>query len=549
MSYFSHAYRKSFVGTKATQASAPGVSAGVDDGFLLDAGLSTAVLADTLAPNALGVGTYGFFTPDTYLSVNNASAAVIAGKPLVFAAASLFTNDMIGPFHGGYKESNKSKMINPRFVHKFSKMTGAASEQSIWHVGNTNLNLNSIATLGAIVPGTGYTNGVYLNVSLTGGSGVGATADITVAGGVVTVITLVHPGQGYLVGDILGLPASIPYVAGTLASTSVATTQYNINTPCSFDFLCGETYNLRFDLWGSPVLRFLNHDLYKTLAASTGCCASGAIVPTNVDSTLVMIDWANQIVNDLWLQNFIQPIVYTETGSPLFQTAAQAVAAGYLTPLSTIGAAAGSANVWSNYGAAGAVGATVPPVGGHIPGALAGIRFVTAYADTQFSNCSFQNTDFYEKEIVQMNVSLTDLSGDPCEFSALCTTKEYEGFTGQGFGETVLRDVILDESYLQNHFSNDVRIREITQGDQYFAAVTRNALFTRYVIQHSVPRYNNPSGVYDNDQYALNIYIPATAGAATAFETFMATWLGAVAVGGVVTLQTYGHTPFVPAVI
>ena len=159
MSYFSHAYRKSFVGSKATQASVPGVSAGVDDGFLLDAGLSTAVLADTLAPNALGVGTYGFFTPDTYVSVNAASPEVVAGKPLVFAAASLFTNDKIGPFHGGYKESNKSKMINPRFVHKFSKMTGSASEQSIWHVGNTNLNLNGIATLGAIVPGTGYTNG------------------------------------------------------------------------------------------------------------------------------------------------------------------------------------------------------------------------------------------------------------------------------------------------------------------------------------------------------------------------------------------------------
>ena len=71
-------------------------------------------------------------------------------------------------------------------------------------------------------------------------------------------------------------------------------------------------------------------------------------------------------------------------------------------------------------------------------------------------------------------------------------------------------------------------------------------MYTRYVIQHSVPRYNNPSGVYDDDQYALNIYIPATAGAATAFETFMATWLGAAAVGGVVTLQTYGHTPYVP---
>ena len=537
MSYFNHAYRKSFVGTKATQTAIVGTRNAVDDGFLLDSGVSTAALANTLAPNQLGVGTYGFFNPNTYLSVNNASAEVVAGKPLVFAASSLFTNDKIGPFHGGYKESNKSKMINPRFVHKFSKMTGSGPEQSIWHVGNTNYNSDSIATLGAITAGTGYTNGTYTNVQLTGGSGAGAFATVVVAGGVVTSVTITQPGQGYTVGDSLGFPASIPFTPGTVASVLVATIKYNTvgSAPCKFDFVCGETYNLRLDLWGSPVLRYLNHDLYKTLAAYTGCCPDGTIVPGNVDSTLVMINWANQIVNDIWLQNFIRPIIYTQTGVPLFATAAEAVAAGFPAASPLTPSIPGSASIWTNY---------VSP--GYIAGTLAGIRLIGAYVETKFGNCSFQNSDFFEKEVVQMNVSLTDLTGDPCDFSALCTYKEYAGFTGQGYGETVLRDVILDESYLQNHFSDDVRIREITQGDQYFNAITRSALYTRYVIQHSVPRYNNPSGVYDDDQYALNVYIPATAGSAAAFETFMATWLGAAAVGGVVTLQTYGHTPYVP---
>jgi hypothetical protein len=526
MSYFNHAYRKSFVGTKATQTAIPGTRNAVNNGFLLDAGVPTSALANAVAPNSLGVGTYGFFNPNTYLSVNNASAEVVAGKPLVFAAASLFTNDKIGPFHGGYKESNKSKMINPRFVHKFSKMTGAAPEQSIWHLGNTNWNSDSIATV-TFTAGTGYTNGTYTNVALTGGSGVGAFATVVVAGGIVTAVTITEPGQGYTVGNVLGLPSSIPFVAGTAATVTVATIKYNAtgSAPCNFDFICGETYNLRIDLWGSPVLRYLNHDLYKTFAAYTGCCPSGSIVPGNVDSTLVMIDWANQIVNDVWLQYFVRPVVYTQTGVALFATAAEAVAAGFP-----------GTNVWSTY---------VSP--GHISGALAGIRLIGAYVETKFGNCSFQNSDFFEKEVVQMNVSLTDLTGDPCEFSALCANKEYAGFTGQGFGETVLRDVILDESYLQNHFSDDVRIREITQGDQYFNAINRNALYTRYVIQHSVPRYNNPSGVYDDDQYALNIYVGAAT--ATAFETFMATWLGAAAVGGVVTLETYGHTAYTPAVL
>lgn len=538
MSYFNHAYRKSFVGTKATQAGS-GTAKAVNNGFLTDAGVPTSALAETAAPYALGVGTYGFFNPDTYLSVNAASAEVIAGKPLVFAAASLFKDDKIGPFHGGYKESNKSKMINPRFVHKFTKMTGAATEQSIWHLGNTNWNADAIATLGALTGGTGYTNGTYTNVALvSAGAGAGALATVVVAGGIVTGITITAPGQGYAVGDVLTLPTSVPYTAGTPASTVVATIKYDAvgSKVCKFDFVCGETYNLRLDLWGSPVLRFLNHDLYKTLAASTGCCPDGTIVPGNVDSTLVMINWANQIVNDLWLQHFIRPIVYTQNGLPLFATAAEAVAAGFTAAAPATPSIPGSASIWANY---------VSP--GYIAGTTAGLRLVTAYVESKFGNCSFQNSDFFEKEVVQMNVSLTDLSGEPCEFSALCANKEYAGFTGQGFGEQVLRDVILDESYLQNHFSDDVRIREITQGDQYFTAINRNALYTRYVIQHSVPRYNNPSGVYDNDQYALNVYVPAAT--ATAFETFMATWLGAAAVGGVVSLETYGHTAYTPAAL
>ena len=528
MSYFNHAYRKSFVGTKATQAAIVGTQNAVNNGLLLDAGVPTSALANAVAPNGLGVGTYGFFNPNTYVSVNNASAEVVAGRPLVFAAASLFTNDKIGPFHGGYKESNKSKMINPRYVHKFSKMTGAGPEQSIWHLGNTNFNADSIATLGALVAGTGYTNGTYTNVPLVvTGTGLGVFATVVVAGGVVTSITITQPGQNVTVGDILTLPASVPFTAGTPASTTVATIKYNTagSSVCKFNFVCGETYNLRIDLWGSPVLRYLNHDLYKTFAAYTGCCPTGTIVPGNVDSTLVMIDWANQIVNDVWLQYFVRPIVYTQTGVALFATAAEAVAAGFP-----------ATNVWTTY---------VSP--GYIANTVGGIRLIGAYIETKFGNCSFQNSDFYEKEIIQMNLSLTDLTGDPCDFSALCANKEYAGFTGQGYGETVLRDVILDESYLQNHFSSDSRIREITQGDQYFTAVNRNALYTRYVIQHSVPRYNNPSGVYDDDQYALNIYVTATT--ATAFETFMATWLGAAAVGGVTTLQTFGHTAFVPAAL
>ena len=60
-----------------------------------------------------------------------------------------------------------------------------------------------IATLGAITAGSLYTNGVYQNVALTGGSGANATADIVISGGVVVSCSLKFGGNFYVAGDIL----------------------------------------------------------------------------------------------------------------------------------------------------------------------------------------------------------------------------------------------------------------------------------------------------------------------------------------------------------
>jgi len=60
---------------------------------------------------------------------------------------------------------------------------------------------NGIATFGAITAGSNYTNGVWTNVPLTGGAGTGATAQITVAGNVVTAITITNKGNDYAVAN------------------------------------------------------------------------------------------------------------------------------------------------------------------------------------------------------------------------------------------------------------------------------------------------------------------------------------------------------------
>jgi hypothetical protein len=62
---------------------------------------------------------------------------------------------------------------------------------------------SGIVALGTITGGSGYTNGIYNNVHLTGGSGGGAVANIVVSGGAVTSVEVIYPGGSYLVDNIL----------------------------------------------------------------------------------------------------------------------------------------------------------------------------------------------------------------------------------------------------------------------------------------------------------------------------------------------------------
>ncbi len=79
-----------------------------------------------------------------------------------------------------------------------------------------------VNTFGAVVPGSGYTNGTYTNVPLAGGTGIGARGTIVVAGGVISTITKTEPGSGYTVGDSLTGLASV-IGAGSGGSFPVAT--------------------------------------------------------------------------------------------------------------------------------------------------------------------------------------------------------------------------------------------------------------------------------------------------------------------------------------
>lgn len=417
MAYFNHAFQKVFIGTNG--------------------------LTQSGSTNALTTLQYGLYNAKTFANYTSGSAA-----PFFLASGSIYANDKIGPFHGGYKESNKSKVINPKFINKFYKVIEKASTQSLTIIGKTN------------------------NASA------------------------------------LVVACSAP------------------------EFECGKTYRLRLDIKGSPALRFLNHQLYKTLDAYTGCCTTPA-TPENVDPTWVMTQWAAQILNDPFLSQFISPVVkYTlddTAGSPTWVTLTTAAQFTGYTP-----AASGISTI------------------------SAGLELTGAYVDTVFGDCSFSPMDHFEKEPIQIYASFVDDMNDPCQFASICVSRVVLGKQGEGYGETVIRDLILSESYAQNYFNDDPRIREITQGNSIYSAVNRAGKYTAYYLLHSVPRFNNPSGTFDNDQYLLKLIVQnsafttAASGSASTTVT-VASFTGITAgmrlfINGVDSTRTVSATPTTTAV-
>jgi len=532
MAYFNHAFKKSFLATGPTQTAFPvtfpnntTINTTTAGGYVTTAGVPTYGLNQLSAINAATWGTattpttdgyIGWFSPSTNLSLaiggaSNCCSAYLAGS-------AIYSNDKIGPLAGGYQETNKSKMVNPKYVSRFYSVAPCLPQNNVIHVGSTYWTAGGgILTVNAAITGVNTlyaisaTDVVAAPVTTTGtGTGLVVSYDTT-AGGKVTngSIVVLNPGKGYAVGDTVTIPYSTGLPGNAIVTILTVTAAHaqegcGITPDCCKEYLCGETYSLRLDVKGSPALRFLNHNAYNTVDAYTGCCPAGAIAPTAVDSTTVMILWANGLTTNPIVGPFVQIVVQAEDGTLWY---APGTSATFL--------AANGADTWDNYVST-----------GHTANACAGLILNGAYVDTTFGDCSFQLSDFYEKEPVKLYASEVDYNGDPCAFTTLCVVTECQGLQVQGLGQTVVRDLTLSESYRQNFLATDIRIREITQGNQIVTSVNRASLYWRIYLQHNVPRNYNPSGTFDADQYMLEIFaLPAQTNAATIATNPLATFV------------------------
>jgi hypothetical protein len=131
------------------------------------------------------------------------------------AITTVFTQSM--------STTSASKYINLSTFNTQVRVTQVVSGTNI--VSGTTVSAitsSAIQTLGAITAGSGYTNGTYTNVPLTGGSGSNATATVVVSGGAVTSVTIALRGASYIVGNTLS--ASNTNLGGTGAGFSIPVT-------------------------------------------------------------------------------------------------------------------------------------------------------------------------------------------------------------------------------------------------------------------------------------------------------------------------------------
>jgi hypothetical protein len=446
--YFPNAFRKSFLPASTTLASSG----------------STA---------ALTAGQIGFFDAKTFQAVTAQAA------PFILAQGSYFAADKIGPVHGGYKESVKSKVINPKYISRLIKVTSDSAQNQIVKV-----EANACAGLA-----------------------------------------------------------------------------------------CDSTIRLRLDVKGSPALRFLNHQLYKTLDAYTGCCDANSAA---IDHTVALLKWADQINEAPLLKDFVQAKVWLETtasvaidptaGSTTIVvanadaaafTAGEKVVHASLAPNSivvSVGAAdsasSGNANVVLSVAAVSSTNGnaavfTAQTTAGYTPAtsSLGSVNshldIAAAYVETKFGTCTFTPTDKYELEPLFIYASVVDESGEPCKVECITVSETQAPKQASGLGETVLRELILDGRYLQNAYPDSsrvdsLRMREI-EADPALATVNKAGLYDQVLILHNVPRFNNPSSTFDNDQYLIVVHVP-TGTSTSSITNFIAS--SASAAGNAVTLET-----------
>ncbi len=474
MAYFNHAFNKTFI-ADSTLATAGTATSALTAGQV--ALVSDATWASVALPGAPGIGALGY---------------VVQG--------SFYTKDTIGnnPGHGGYQESVKSKGINPRYITRLwqancQTATQATASLSLGSAcapcGKTQFMRIDVKGSPALrfLNHNAYAIADSANVCCIDGQ---EYIDPTLILGVMAEMALSDPLIKPFVaeGDLMGVEtATLSGGVGYSVTTGAASATTTVSPAGG----SGAKINILTVSGTGVILTFSYASVGKGYAVGDVLTVVDSGSTTDATLTVTAVTAGGIITNSTNAAGAVTQGVYT-----IAQAQGKATSGNYVPSTDPNGTDKVSATV----------------------------EFVGAYVDTVFGNCSFDTRDHYNAEPVEIIVSELDETGNPCNDCGVAT--QTPGSMQQTQGEEVVRELIMSERYRQSPYNqgnkDSARFREIEMSDELLSSVDRSATYKGYYIQHSVPRFNNPSGVFDNDQYVYKVYVKCSdAAAQTEVEKLM----------------------------
>lgn len=499
------------------------VTATISTGASIAFGASAAVLSSG-STNSLTAGQLGFFSPDG-LAVQSASA-----KPFIIAQGSYFLQDKLSPALGGYKESVKSKMINPRYISRVIKITAKRPRQMVVNVPVTcGLACDTTYRLRVDVKGSPALRFLSHNMYRVLDSYTGCCDPVDPTLQKDPVKTLINWKDQINLSPIFNtmVDARVYKLSynGSTGSTSSSSVGVSSAVLVNTNFTTANGVAIGQKVVGVTASDNIPANSFITAHASgTGTITITFPTQQTAPAIPATLTGAVKFYNDLYSG---------AAGTP--QSGAATVIPGTESETATSGVYGSSTVVSSGT----ATNATIGAVGSNGAALYTGladaasfsvdahIELTGAYVETKFGTATFTPTDKYDLEPLLMYTAIVDETGDPCSSFCFTTTNTPNATTGlapdgqgviqapiqgSGVGETILRDMILSDRYTQIAFPDSgrvesLRMREIEQNPA-LNKIDRTALYDQVMVLHSVPRFNNPTGVFDNDQYLLVFNVP-----------------------------------------
>lgn len=529
MAYFPHAYQKALVANSLVATAGTASSA-------LTAGQLALISATTNASVVLsGISPAYATTPLAYL-----------------AQGSFHTVDKLGPYHGGYKESVKSKGINPKYISSFTVSEPSNPVQDILHISaiagckvtcdttyRLRLDFKGSPALRFLTHNAYYTldahtgccdeakNNVDPNIVLLGWAdrlalyptvkdfvqgtvwnrvlvaGVAATSTAAGTAGIITVTDR----TGIAAGDRV---IFTPTTASSATASTINGNLFTVGTAAATGFTVGQVLAGTGVAAGTTIVSLVS-----------GGGGTGSTFTVNIAQTVA----STTITSASPLTAYVSTAHVPATGAGTVQlVAASNLQTPSTTNLGTITTTAGT--VTKIYDVINST-TYVPLTGATAPDTVDSfLEIVGAYVDTVFGDCSFAPRDHVEYQPIELYASVTALDplGNQCLAQCFVPAEVQQAIQGRGFGETLIRELILAKRYQQEPWQQDPRLREVLDYNP-FAEVTRGNKYLIYNLLHSVPRKSNPSGTMDNDQYLIRIFVPQSVGRLTALEQGIGNWL------------------------